>query len=200
MQSHIFRWASALVLALSLCTGVQAAQLSVAPGSQDILIGSSVDAQLVISDFRAGGAPALGAFDIDFAFDPFVLSFTGFTFGDSLLGNQLDLFGLGSITSTTPGTASVNLFQLSLDSIGDLDSLQASSFALGTIRFNTVGIGSSSLTINPISLSDSAGTSLTATTLSGTVSVHAVPEPDSAALLIAGIAVMAAITKRRRPS
>ena len=74
-------------------------------------------------------------------FNPVVLGFGGFTFGDSVLGNQLDLSGFGTVSGFDGGTAGqLNVFEISLDLAGDLDALQAASFALGTVSFNTLGM------------------------------------------------------------
>jgi hypothetical protein len=196
MLSSILRYAGALLFGLS--AHAQAIQLSISPISQDVPVGSLVSAQIVISELGSGAGPSLGAFDIDIGFNPSVLSFATVTFGDQTLGNQLDLFGLGSITSGTPSAGSVNLFQLSLDSAADLDALQAPSFALGTIQFSANGLGTSTLTIHPNSLSDSTGNVLTATVLDGAISVHAVPEPANVTLLVAGLAMMVVVSIRRR--
>ena len=85
------------------------------PLSQTVPIGTPVDLDMYISDLGSGIAPSLSTFDLNISFDPTILVFSGVTFGDPILGDQLDLFGLGSWTEfddTVPGV--VNRFELSL--------------------------------------------------------------------------------------
>jgi hypothetical protein len=56
----------------------------------------------------------LSTFDLNVAFDSNVLRFLASRLADPVLGDQLDLFGLGSLAGTTPGLGIVNLFELSL--------------------------------------------------------------------------------------
>jgi hypothetical protein len=61
-------------------------------------------------------APLLAP-DINFGFDPTLLSCSSIVFG-----NQVDISGLGDIQSVTPGTGTVEVFELSLDSAAELNS------------------------------------------------------------------------------
>ena len=65
-------------------------------------------------------APSLGTFDLDLSFNNSILSLDSVAFGD-----QLDILGLGSLQIATPGTGIVNLYELSFDSVDDLNNLQA---------------------------------------------------------------------------
>lgn len=180
-------------------TLAQAITLSINPVSQTVTAGTSTSAALVISGLGDGAAPSLGVFDIDLTFDPSILSFSGATFGDPVLGDQLDLFALGSITSVTSGVGTVNLFELSLDSVSDLDSLQAGSFTLAVLSFDAIGGGISGLGISINALGDSLGDPLGAETQAGSITVQApIPEPSSLLLMIPGLFVLMGYTKARK--
>ena len=132
---------------------------------------------------RGDMAPAsLGAFDLDITYDPSILAFNSVTFG-----NQLDLFGLGSITAVDSSVSgALNVFELSLDSATDLDTLQLPSFTLATLMFDTRAPGSSALGISNAVLSDAGGIGLFADIGDGAISVTA-PEPGSLVLLGLGL-------------
>ena len=89
-----------LLLMLSLPSG--AATLSVNPVSQTVNAGSSFNVELVVSGLSNGTAPSLAAYDLYFNYDPTLLSFNNASYGDPILGDQLDIALLGSFTITTP--------------------------------------------------------------------------------------------------
>ena len=127
----------------SNCAG--AVTLSISPSTQTVMAGLPVSLDVLVSGLSKG--TALGTYDINVAFDPTALSYSGTTFG-----NQLNLSGLGDIQSVTPGTGIVEVFELSLDSAATLNAGQASSFRLATLTFNTLAVSNSS----PITLSVNA--------------------------------------------
>ncbi|MCI0530154.1 MAG: cohesin domain-containing protein [Nitrospira sp.] len=136
-------WYLALVLGLIFfgSSSAHAISLEFVPPTQQVDIGDTFEVEIVILDLVDSAPPSLGTFDLDVIFDPTILSFSSVTYGDPVLGDQLDLFGLGSITATTPGTGSVNFFELSLDSAADLNNLQAGDFTLATLTFDTFAKG-----------------------------------------------------------
>jgi hypothetical protein len=183
MRHHLFK---GLLAALSLVAVQQVfantITIAVVPAVQRIDPGLPLTVYLQISGLGNLTSPSVGTFDLNVAFDPTVLSFNAATFGGPILGDQLDPTGLGNtINFVNPGFGIVELFDVSLDSSSQLNSLQPSSFILGGISFNTVGIGTSPLDLTVNSLGDSDGNPLSVQLQNGSVIVGAmstVPEPD----------------------
>lgn len=188
-----------LALLLGLCcfsghTAAQAISLDLIPASQSVVQGHAVAVTLVISGLGDLVAPSLSAFDVDLTFNPAILAFQGAVFGDPVLGDQLDLAGLGgnpmSASLTLPGL--LNLFEISFDLSDDLNALQADTFTLATLTFTALTQGSSALTLAVNALGDANGDPLAATVgAAGSITVTApsptgVPEPASALLVLTG--------------
>jgi hypothetical protein len=202
MKRLVIGWALLLSLTIFLPpSSVHAISLNFVPSAQNVSLGSSAQVAIKISGLGDSLAPSLGTYDLNVNFNPAVLSFNTVSFGDPILGDQLDLFSLGSLIITTPGAGYVNLFELSLDSAADLDSLQASDFILATLTFDTLGVGTSPLSFTVNALGDSNGDSLTADNGSGSVTVDAarsVPEPSTLLLLGSGLAGLVAFRRRQQ--
>lgn len=158
--------------------------LGLIPVSQTVAPGDTANLEVSIGGLGDSSAPSLSAYDLDVLFDFSVLTFSGVTFGDTVLGNQLDLTGFGTLSAydaSTPGV--LNLFEISFDDPSTLDSLQAGAFTLATISFSATGSGISPISLSINSLGDSIGNPLTvneADILGATVTVRGesqVPEP-----------------------
>ena len=172
-----------LVLSLLLhASFARAISLDFVPSSQKVLVGNPLDVSIVISGLVDNAAPSLGTFDLDVLFNPLLLAFNSVVFG-----NQLDLFGLGSNTSVTPGAGNMNLFELSLDLPGDLENQQAGSFTLASLTFNTLAVGVSPLSLSVNALGDATGNSLVADVSGGSITTTAIPEPSTLLLLGSGL-------------
>lgn len=159
-------------------SSVGAIQLELTPSSHNVTQGDTVNVDVDITGLGDFTSDSLSVFDIDILFDITTLGFDSVVFGDSVLGDQLDLFGFGSITNVTLGAASVNLFELSFDLASDLNTLQAGEFTLASLTFNTLAVGNSVLGININALGDANGSSLTATALGTNITIVSnIPEP-----------------------
>src|SRR5262249_54807993 len=134
-------------LLLLAATSARALILDLAPVSQTAGVGAQLQVALQVSGLGDGAAPSLASFDVDLTFDASALSFVSAAFGDPVLGDQLDVLGLGSVTSASPGSGVVNLFELSLDTQADLDTLQAGDFTVATLTFKALTAGSSPLAL-----------------------------------------------------
>jgi hypothetical protein len=166
-----------------------------------VTLGSSFTGQIKIAGLATNSSPALGGYDVDLSFDSSRVSYVGVTFGDTTLGNQLDLGGFGALTSATPLPGSINLFELSLDAPAVLEAGQADAFILATLLFDTSSSGLANFQLSVNGLADAFGASLPAQITSDSVQIinpapGAVPEPSSYAA--AALALLSLLVAHRR--
>jgi len=187
-------------LAVVSISSSAAINLTAYPVTQTIVEGGIASIDIRIDGLGIGNAPSVSTYDIDIAFNPSVLSFSSTIFGDRVLGDQLDLLSLGKVSSVTPSLGTVNLFELSLDTPMDLNNLQADSFVLMTLYFSGLSVGMSPIDITLNALGDAEGEFLLANISSGFVTVTAVPEPETYAMLLAGLGLLGFMARRRKVS
>ncbi len=161
-------------------------QLGFSPAAQT---GNTLSVGIVISGLAEDAAPALATYDFNLQFDANQLAFTGASFGDSILGNQLDLFNLGenAASANLIDTGVLNVFELSLDSAADLNNLQADSFTLATFSFFVLSSGNSLLNLTLNTLADANGEPLDAD-ISPAAPITTVPLPSAFLMLFTGLA------------
>jgi hypothetical protein len=186
---------TAILLVMAVSTAQASVILSIEPDRYGIRPGYIVDVNVVVSGLvdnpyttPIADEDALGAFDLRLTFNSDVLGFIGLTFGDPNLGDQLDVHGLGNnlmgyTESSTIDIGAVDFFEVSLDSILDLEGSQADSFTLATLSFKGLRPGYSLQSLVKSDLSDAWGNSITATDRSACVYVT---EPVTLTLMILG--------------
>lgn len=196
MNTFFTRFTLTVLLLVSLPT--QAITISFNPITSTTTVGSSFDVALVISDLGIGVAPSLGVFDLELSFNPAIIDISSLFFGDPLLGDQLDLSGMGSFNNVvTQGVGLVEIFELSYDTPDDLNRLQADKFTLATLSFSGISAGVSSLGVIPISIGDANGDSLAVNVMNASVIVSSVPEPATWTLLGLSALIMTPFTLRK---
>jgi hypothetical protein len=154
--------------ALIASSGTAAAQ-ELTIGSETISSSGVATVDLDISGLNPG-TTALGTFDVNVGFNASIVNFASASYGDPILGDQLNFTGL-ALQSTTPGADTAELFELSLDPSSTLLASQPSSFTLATLTFDAVGTGTSTLALSVNALGDENGNSLPATLQNGAVTV-----------------------------
>lgn len=182
--------ASRILLLLS-ALGATASSASAAitlafdPAMPSFKSGATVDVALVIAGLTAGAAPGVGAFDLNVAYDPALLTATGVTFGTKLGDPATDT--LTDSVLSTPGN--VNLAQVSLLATADLLALQPASFILATISFTALidGKGEFGL-VGDVRVDDPLGNKLP---------IVVVPEPGGVVLFLAGLLLLAIASRSR---
>lgn len=157
--------------------------------------GGPVEAVVSISGLGDFTAPSLGNYDLILTYEPTVLQFDSVAYGDAVLGNMLDLTGFGTLQFDMDMFGSVNVFEISLDDIVTLETLQPGAFSLFTVSFNPVGQGYSPLVLSVNSIGDALGDPLTPAIQSATVTV--VPEPSSFLLVGAALGGLAFLRRIR---
>jgi hypothetical protein len=161
--------------------------IGTSPQLQSVTLGSVAEVQIGISGLGNNAPPSLGAYDLNFSFNPAVVAFSGLTFGDPLLGDQLDLSGAGTIADfSSPSAGLVEAFEISLDSALVLDGMQPDHFVLMTLQFTGLAAVSSTITPSLNSIGDSVGAPLAAELQAGQIDVVGAPEPGSFWMLSLG--------------
>ena len=170
--------------------------LDFVPANQTVQLSDPVMVDVVVSGLNAGGDDSVGDFDLDVTYDASILTASGVIFGTEL-GDGF-LTSLQSFSLATLGV--VDLAEISF--LFDLSG-QSASFTLATLSFNTVGVGTSSLTFSQSIVGDAFGIDLSPTSGTGSVTVedngpNPIPEPGTMLLLGTGLAGLAAWRLRRR--
>jgi hypothetical protein len=148
-----------------------------------------------------GDPPALGAYDLTVDYNAALFSFTSVVFGDPILGDQLNLSSppFGTISSSSPGSGTIEFNEASFDSPTTLDALQAPAFVLATLQFQAIGQGTGTFSFDALDvvLGDALGNSLTASLGSAQVQVDAATAAPEPYMFWPVLAVLAALHFRK---
>ena len=164
-----------------------ATSLQLLPATSVVGIGDGFAIQVAISGLGAQGSPpSVGAFEVAVGFDASRIGFASASFG-ALLGDPSNL--LETITDVNATAGLADLAEVSLLSPGALDALQPDAFVLATLTFQSLALGTSSLDLAKVVVSDGFGQPLAIASLSG-AEVSAVPEPAAFLALATGLLVV----------
>ncbi|MGD8910089.1 MAG: hypothetical protein PVI92_12165, partial [Chromatiales bacterium] len=126
-----------------------AALIGVSASSTNVAVGDTVDINFDISGLSLAAGDSLSAFDFDILYDDSAFSFTGFSFADPLLGNQLDLPIVGSLGFSGDvvaiGSGSLDAYGTSGNPGADLDADQVNGFRFLSLSFSAIAETSSCL-------------------------------------------------------
>lgn len=204
---HGGRWLAGATLALS-ALAAEAYSVTILPDTQTVTQGAQVEVTITTGDVTADGG--LGGYDFIIQYDSSILSFAGVNVGAVL--------GLTSGVSDFSESGAAGSFSI-LQFFEELDpqlllQQQSNEFlmrngddiALFTLRFDTIGVGTSLLSFFDGNMSDASGgnqkTLNELAALGASVTVlerqQGVPAPGTLPLLAA--AALAALCVRRRPA
>lgn len=184
MNNKLSKIIAASVLAFA-AVNANAVTVNVIPSLAQAAVGTSLQVRVDVSDLSND---ALGAYDFDLLFNSSVLSYSGVVWGDPVLGNQLDLAQLGSLSAldiSAAATGKINAYEISFDDVATLNDFQADHFTLLTFNFDVINAGISPLTASVYSLGSSEGDPLFADVTNSSVS--AVPLPPTLPLFAAAL-------------
>ena len=209
-MKRILTIALSIALLFTMTNGAYALDLSLIPTNNNAAPGDTVSLDLWINGLTSGGPDSLGAFDVDIAFDPSALNFTGYTLGnylgDTNFGEAFD-FSFGDL-----GGGLVNVSEVSfLDANSTsgpffippyLDVIQPDSFSLATLDFAVGALApgnSTAVSIDTVyALGDGFGNPLVANSTYG-ATITSVPDASIILLLgssLMGLAVFSRKSKR----
>jgi hypothetical protein len=187
-----------VLLTLGMCFSLNTNAISIdlIANQTAVNVGDSLEVQVRVSGLNDAGAPSLGDYDVNFNYDSSLFNFSSIAWGDSILGNQLDLSGFGSLQDVSSGLGWLRVFELSVDEALDLELLQAGEFTLFSVQLNAAAIGNGIFSLSSNAFGDAYGSDMLIDTINGTsVSVGnvSVPEPSSLLLLLLGIVAIAVL-------
>jgi hypothetical protein len=189
-----------LSLALLLVAGnAQAAGIAISVNGFSFEPTDTVVVSFFATGFGQGVAPAIRSYDITLEYGPALFEVTTASFGDPLLGNQLNPSGFGTVRSTSFGPGSATLFESASasTSAAALIGAQADTFVLAQVFLRPIGTGFGLVSLEVNELRDTNGAAFSGLTNQLATSIQVVPEPSSAALLCGGLLWLARARWRR---
>lgn len=186
-------FAALCAIGLSLSLNANAISIDLIANQTAVNVGDSIEVQVRISGLNDASAPSLGVYDMNFNYDASLFNFSSILWGDSILGNQLDLNGLGSLQDSNSGLGWLHALEVSFDEAADLELLQAGEFTLFSVLLNAAAIGSGHFSLEIHATGDAYGNDLFVDAINGTavnIGGVSVPEPSSLLLLLGMLAIM----------
>jgi len=180
-------------IGLGLSLNANAISIDLIANQTAVNLGDNIEVQVRISGLNDAGAPALGVYDVNFNYDASLFNFNSILWGDSTLGNQLDLNGFGSLQDSSSGLDWLSALEISFDDAADLELLQAGKFTLFSVLLNAIAIGNGNFSLTTNSIGDAYGNDLFIDAINGTtVNINgvSVPEPSSLLLLVGLLAIV----------
>jgi hypothetical protein len=191
-------WIAAAALGLVLVAPANAIQIVVAPQLDTAVVGGTLAFDVWVEEL---GEEIVSAFDLDFEFDPAVLSFNGLVFGASF-GGAADSFS--GVETPAPGLVDFFLFSILLDD--ELAAAQRGSALLARLTFTGLAPGSSPMSVTGPSddpffaLVGREASALELAAIGSGLAVvreRAVPEPGALTLLGIGLLAVGVAPRRR---
>lgn len=181
-----------------ISTNNYAANVSLVPSTTQVNVGDNFFIDIVISQLADD---ALGGWDGNFIFNSNEVSLISTTLGDSVLGNQLDLSGLGTLNETqihtlNGNTQAVAMLEVSYDDMVTLNASQANVFSLAQLQFTRLGAGEIIFNFDG-HFSDAAGIDLRIDHNGAVTQLAPVPLPAAAWLMFSGLATVLSIARKQ---
>ena len=184
---------------LAASTEAHAAGISISVNGFSFGPQSTVTVSFFAVGFSQATAPAIRSYIITLLFDPAILAVQSITFGDPLLGNQLDPQGLGTLKSPITGAGFATLDEVAAfaTTTAALNANQADTFILARVNLKPVGSGFGILSgvVSGVRDGDDQLFSDLSNTLA--ISFQVVPEPGTAMLVCAGCLLLGALQRPR---
>lgn len=176
------------LLLLAGTSGAFADSIFVSPASQAVSTG-----QTFTVDINVDSIPDLYDYQFSLSFDPRVLAAQSIAEGSLFANTGNSFFSPGTIDNSSGSITQT------YDTLFGVNGV-AGPGMLAAVTFTAIGRGTSSIDFSPLGdliLQDSLGNSLSATPVSGTVNVTAVPEPATYMMLAAGLLLIGLVLRRK---